>query len=75
VIGTDIVNPDFVAYARAYGAHTELIETAAEFGGAFRRALDARVVSVLVLRLDPDAITPDASLTVIRARAAATKKG
>lgn len=75
VIGTEIVNPDFVAYARAYGAHAELVETAAAFGGAFRRALDAGVVSVLVLRLDPEAITPDASLTTIRERAAALKNG
>jgi hypothetical protein len=30
---------------------------------------------VLVLGLDPDAITPDASLTTIRARATAAKAG
>jgi acetolactate synthase I/II/III large subunit len=71
VIATDIVNPDFVAYAKAFGAHSELVETADTFGGALRRALDAKVPSVLVLRLDPDAITPDASLTTIRARAVA----
>jgi acetolactate synthase-1/2/3 large subunit len=71
VIATDIVNPDFVAYAKAFGAYSELVETADAFGGALRRALDATVPSVLVLRLDPDAITPDASLSTIRARAVA----
>ncbi len=71
VIATDIVNPDFVAYAKAFGAHSELVETADAFGGAFERALAATTPSVLVLRLDPDAITPDASLTTIRARATA----
>lgn len=73
VIATDIVNPDFVAYARAYGAYGELVETADAFGGALRRALDAKTAAVLVLRLDPDAITPDVSLSTIRARALAKK--
>ena len=40
---------------------------------AFRRAVEAKVPAVLVLRLDPDAITPDLSLTAIRARASAQK--
>ena len=74
VIATDIVNPDFVAYARAYGAYGELVETADAFGAALRRALDAGTPAVLVLRLDPDAITPDLSLTAIRARALAQKE-
>lgn len=73
VMATDIVNPDFTAYARAFGCHTELVETAGSFGAALRGALAAKVPSVLVLRLDPDAITPDASLTMIRARASAKK--
>ncbi|HEY5340553.1 MAG TPA: thiamine pyrophosphate-dependent enzyme, partial [Candidatus Aquilonibacter sp.] len=73
VIATDLVNPDFVAYARAFGAHAELVETADAFGCAFRRALDSGNTAVLVLRLDPEAITPDASLTTIRARASAKK--
>jgi acetolactate synthase-1/2/3 large subunit len=74
VIATDIVNPDFTAYARAFGCHTELVETAATFGAALRGALEAKVPAVLVLRLDPDAITPDASLMTIRARATAKKE-
>jgi acetolactate synthase-1/2/3 large subunit len=52
VIGTDIVNPDFVAYARAYGARSELVETAEEFAGALQRTLAARELTVLVLRQD-----------------------
>jgi acetolactate synthase-1/2/3 large subunit len=69
VIATDIVNPDFVAYARAFGAQAELVETAGAFGAAFGRALAAGIPAVLVLKLDPDAITPDLSLSAIRARA------
>jgi acetolactate synthase-1/2/3 large subunit len=52
VIGTNILNPDFMAYARAYGAHAELVETAGEFAEALRRALDARLLTVLVLQQD-----------------------
>ena len=73
VIGTSIVNPDFVAYAEAFGAHAELVETADQFGPALGRALAVSGgPAVLVLKLDPDAITPDASLTLIRERASAT---
>lgn len=75
VIGTEIVNPDFVAYAKAFGAHAERVETADAFGPAFERALAAKTPAVVVLKLDPDAITPDASLTTIRARASAAQAG
>jgi acetolactate synthase-1/2/3 large subunit len=75
VIATEIANPDFVTYAEAFGAHTESVQTADEFGPALERALAARTLAVLVLRLDPDAITPDASLTTIRERAIAAKAG
>jgi acetolactate synthase-1/2/3 large subunit len=51
-IGTDIVNPDFVAYARAYGAYAESVTATAEFPAALERALAARTPAVLVLRLE-----------------------
>ena len=51
-IGTDIVNPDFVAYARAYGAHAESVTATAEFPAALERALAAGTPAVLVLRLE-----------------------
>ena len=41
VIGTDMVNPDFVALARAHGAHAELVETTDQFAQAFDRCLAA----------------------------------
>jgi acetolactate synthase-1/2/3 large subunit len=52
VIGTNIWNPDFVAYAQAYGAQAQLVETASGFADALRLALAARRLSVLVLRQD-----------------------
>ena len=36
---TDIVNPDFVALAAAYGTHAERVTATADFPAAFARAL------------------------------------
>ncbi|HYZ17590.1 MAG TPA: thiamine pyrophosphate-binding protein [Candidatus Acidoferrum sp.] len=69
VIGTDLRNPDFVALARAYGAHGELVRATEEFAPAFERALAAGVPALLELRIDPDVITPRTTLSAIRAAA------
>jgi acetolactate synthase I/II/III large subunit len=69
VSGTDLVNPDFVAYARAFGAHGELVEKTADFESALERALGARRASLLELRIDPEAITTKTTLSAIRAAA------
>ncbi len=66
VIATDLVNPDFVALAKAYGAHGERVERTADFPAAFERALSANTPALLELRIDPEAITPRASLSDIR---------
>lgn len=55
---TDLVTPDFVAYAAAFGAHAELVEATADFAGALDRALDAGRPALLELRVDPDRLTP-----------------
>lgn len=69
VIATDLVNPDFVALARAYGAYGERVERTADFPAAFERALSANTPALLELQIDPEAITPRASLSDIRGRA------
>jgi acetolactate synthase-1/2/3 large subunit len=74
VWGTDIQNPDFVALAKAYGAHGELVERTEEFVPAFERAKAAGKAALIELRLDPEALTPRASLSQIRA-AALAKQG
>jgi acetolactate synthase-1/2/3 large subunit len=66
VVGTDLVNPDFAAYARAFGAHGETVERTEDFAGALERALDAGRPAVLALRIDPEAINPRTTLTAIR---------
>ena len=68
VHGTDLRNPDFAALAHAYGAHGEAVTRTEEFGPALDRALAAGRAAVLWLRLDPQALTMNASLDEIRAQ-------
>jgi len=75
VWGTDLINPDFAALARAYGAHGELVERTEEFAPAFARALGAGKAALIELKLDPEALTPRASLSQIRAAALAKQGG
>jgi acetolactate synthase-1/2/3 large subunit len=70
VHGTSLVNPDFAAYAEAFGAHGEVVETTEQFAPAFERALQAGKPALIEVRLDPEAITPSATLSSIRAGAA-----
>ena len=66
VIATDLANPDFAGLARAYGAHGERIEHAAEFPAALERARTAGGPALIELITDPEALTPSASLSEIR---------
>ncbi|MFL5413899.1 MAG: thiamine pyrophosphate-binding protein [Myxococcales bacterium] len=69
VHGTALVNPDFAAYARAFGAHGELVQATAEFAPAFDRALAAGGPALIEIRIPEEAITPSTTLAAIRARA------
>jgi acetolactate synthase I/II/III large subunit len=58
VVATELVNPDFVALARSFGAFGERVETTSAFPGAYRRAVEAGRPAVLELRVDPDQLSP-----------------
>ncbi len=73
VSGTELANPDFAAYARAFGGHGETVERTADFAPAFQRALASGKPAILELRIDPEAITPSATLSGLRAAALARK--
>ncbi len=73
VLGTALVNPDFVAWARAFGAHAERVEATAEFAPALARAIAAGVAAVIELRIDPEALTPQRSLSQIRGTGAVAR--
>jgi len=64
-VATDIVNPDFAALARAYGAFGETISNTEEFQPALETALAVGMPALLHLKLDPEAITPTATLSEI----------
>ena len=68
VSATDLVNPDFVAYAQAFGGHGELVEKTEDFGPAYLRARASGKPAIIEVRLDPEAITPAKTLTQIRNR-------
>ena len=71
-IATGLTNPDFAALARAYGCYAETVETTDAFVPAFERALASGVPAVLVLPVDPEIITPRATIAAIRAASEAT---
>jgi len=66
VHGTALTNPDFAAYARAFGAHGEVVEKTADFGPAFERCRAAGKPALIEIRLDANAITPNTTLQAIR---------
>jgi len=69
VHGTSLVNPNFAAFAAAFGAHGELVETTEQFAPALERAMNAGKPALIEVRIDPEAITPNATLQSIRTAA------
>jgi acetolactate synthase-1/2/3 large subunit len=72
-IGSNLSNPDFVQYAKAFGGHAEKVETTEAFAPALARALavarDERRPALLHLKVDPQAITPNLTMDQIRQNA------
>ncbi|WP_115935488.1 thiamine pyrophosphate-binding protein [Aestuariispira insulae] len=67
ISGTQLKNPDFCALAKAYGAHGELVTATDQFALAFERAQASGKPALIEIRVDPEALTPNASLSEIRA--------
>jgi len=71
--GTALVNPDFAKLAQAYGAFGATAATTDQFGMALSQALafirERRLPALIELTLDPEIITPNATLSAIRATA------
>ena len=67
VSGTDMINPDFVTLARAYGFHGERIERTEDFADAFCRALASPTGAILDLNVAPEAITPTMTIKYLNA--------
>jgi acetolactate synthase-1/2/3 large subunit len=69
VLGTELQNPDFPDFARAFGGHGERVETTDQFAPAFERARASGKPALIELRIDPDAITTTSTLSGIRKQA------
>jgi acetolactate synthase-1/2/3 large subunit len=69
VSGTFLKNPDFCAYARAFGGFGATVERTADFADAFKAAQHSRKPAIIHVRIDPEAITPVTTLSRIREQA------
>ncbi|MBN9571819.1 MAG: thiamine pyrophosphate-binding protein [Alphaproteobacteria bacterium] len=66
-IGTGLANPDFVALARAYGALGFHVTRTVDFAQAFHEAEAAKRPALIHIHVDPEAISPTATLSGLRA--------
>lgn len=71
VAATDLVNPDFAAFARAFGGFGVTVERTEDFPAAFRAAEASGLPAIIHLKIDPEAILPATTLTGIREKALA----
>jgi acetolactate synthase-1/2/3 large subunit len=73
IVATDLRNPDFCAYARAFGGFGVAVERTADFPAAFKEAQASARPAIIRLAIDPEAITPATTLAKIRAKALAER--
>ncbi len=66
VSATHLQNPDFAAYAKAFGGYGERVEKTADFAAAFDRAVQSGQPAILHLITDPQAITPTTTIDKLR---------
>jgi acetolactate synthase-1/2/3 large subunit len=75
IVATDLRNPDFVAYAQAFGGFGVSVERTADFAATFTAAVASGKPAILRLSIDPDAITPMTTLAKIRAKSLRAQGG
>ncbi|MFT5180147.1 MAG: acetolactate synthase-1/2/3 large subunit [Alphaproteobacteria bacterium] len=68
---THLVNPDFVDWAKSFGASGERVETTEQFAPAFERALAAGGPAVIELIVSEELLSSNITLTQMRERVAA----
>jgi acetolactate synthase-1/2/3 large subunit len=73
VSATQLRNPDFAAYARAFGGFGVSVERTEDFPAAFKEAQASGKPAIIRLKIDPEAITPGTTLAKIRAKSLADK--
>ncbi len=73
IFATALKNPDFAAYARAFGGFGARVERTEDFAAAFAAAQESGKPAILHLIVDPQAISPATTLDAIRAKALAQR--
>ncbi len=66
VSGTDLFNPDYVMLANAYGWHGERVAETSQFAETFERSLHADKPALIELQLDPEALSPNETISGLR---------
>ena len=74
VHGTELKNPDFAAYARAFNGHGETVEKTADFAAAFERCVAIGKPSIIHIKTDAEAITSRITLSKLREQSLAKQK-
>lgn len=73
IIATALRNPDFAAYARAFGGFGALVEKTEDFAAAFDAARASGKPAIIHLKVDPEAISPSTTLDAIRKKSLAAR--
>ena len=71
VVATELKNPDFAAYAKAFGGAGFTVEKTADFAATFRAAEKSGKPALIHLKVDTNASTPGLTLDAIRAKSLA----
>ena len=69
VYATDLVNPDFVALAKAFGLAAERVERTDDFASALARALAAEGSALIELITEQEVISHRTTISAMRAKA------
>jgi acetolactate synthase-1/2/3 large subunit len=74
VVATELRNPDFAAYAHAFGGFGATVEKTDDFPAAFRAAEKSGKPALIHLKVDTNALTPTMTLEAIRAKSLAGQR-
>jgi len=66
VVATELVNPDFIALAKAYGAHAGCVTETEQFVEALQRAQAAGKPALIEVRIDKEVISPNTTISALR---------
>ena len=73
VVATDLKNPDFAAFARAFGGFGATVEQTEAFPDAFRAAEASGMPAIIHVKISVECMTPNASLSSVREQAMAAR--